>query len=120
MINRPIVPITLVGKYNGVDLLGYLDSGSDLSVISKDFADFIGVDYIEEAEISGITGDSMKVDFGYISIIFGKESEKYQFSVSVLVSKKEDSRIIIGRKGFFEQFEITFIEGENKVVFEKV
>ena len=120
IIKRPVVPLILRGNKNSIEVLGYLDTGSDVSLISKDFADLIGINYFEQTEIFGITGDEMEVDIGNVNIIVGKRSEKYNFTIPTLITRKEDSQVIIGRKGFFDQFKITFIESEKKVTFKKL
>jgi len=119
VIKRPVIPLVLEGEKKRVKVFGYLDTGSDISIISKSIAEKIGMNCFEETEIFGITGDEMKVDLGYIKVVFGRGNEKYKFIMPTLVSRKEDCQTIIGRKGFFEQFKITFCESERRINFKK-
>lgn len=117
-IYRPLIPLTIEAKEK-LDVIGVLDSGSDMTIIPKEIAEIIGVDYSNENEVSGITGESVKTKQGKLWIRFGKGREDYSFEIPVLVPEKEGIPIIIGRIGFFEQFKITFSEAEKKIIFKK-
>ena len=90
-----------------------------MSVIPKEIAEIIGVEYLGEDELSGITGTKIKAKQGKINILFGKGRENYKIQIPVIVPEKEDISIIIGRLGFFENFKITFSEREKKIIFKK-
>jgi len=120
IVRRPIVPITLQGTKTKLDVLGFLDTGSDISIIPREIAEVLGIEFIEEGEVIGITGNKMKVSRGKLNIIFGKERQEYQFDIPVLIPEKEGGQVIIGRFGFFEQFRITFSEVEKRITFKKL
>lgn len=120
IVRRPLVPITLVGEFETMDFFGFLDTGSDISIIPLEIAEILGIESKEEGEVIGITGNKMKVRHGNIKIIFGKERQEYQFTMPVLIPEKEGGQIIIGRLGFFENFKIIFSESEKKIIFKKV
>lgn len=114
-----MIPLILDGKEK-IDIMGMLDSGSDITIIPKEIAEVIGVEIIKENELSGITGVPVKAKEGKINIIFGKGRESYSFEIPVLIPEKENLNIIVGRMGFFNQFKITFNESERKIEFKKV
>lgn len=119
IIYRPMIPLTIEGKEK-LDIIGVLDSGSDITILPKEIAEIIKPNYTGENEISGISGNIVKAKQGKIRISFGKGRESYNFDVPILVPiEKEDVPIIIGRWGFFEQFKITFSEAERKIYFKK-
>lgn len=102
-------------------LWGVFDTGSDMSIIPKEIAKVIDIDYYGENEVSGISGAVIKAKEGKVKVIFGKGREIYSFEISVLVPiEKENLQIIIGRMGFFNQFKITFSETEKKITFKKI
>ncbi len=119
IIYRPLIPLTIGGEYEKIDVIGILDSGSDMAVIPKSIAGVIGIKYVGEDEISGISGRPVKAKQGFMNIQFGKDREKYSLRVPVVVPEKEDVTIIIGRIGFFENFQITFHESKRKIIFKK-
>jgi hypothetical protein len=119
LIHRPIIPLTLEGEEK-FDIIGMLDSGSDITIITKEIADVIKPEYTRDNEVSGISGVAVKAKQGKISVRFGKGREFYIFEIPILVPEKEDVPMIIGRLGFFEQFKITFSESEKKIIFKKI
>ena len=115
---RPMIPLTIEGKEK-INLIGILDSGSDISIIPREIAEIINIEYVGENEISGIYGMPVKAKQGRVRIEFGKGREISCFDIPVLVPLKEGISVIIGRLGFFEQFKITFSEAERKIEFKK-
>ena len=119
IIPRPMIPLTLNGKEK-IDVIGMLDSGSDMTLIPLELAEILEINYTHENEVFGISGIPVKSKEGKISITFGKGHETYNFEIAVLVPQKENMPMIIGRAGFFNQFKITFFESERKIEFKKV
>jgi len=118
-IYRPLIPITINGK-EAFDALAVLDSGSDITILPKEIAEELGVDFKGDNEISGIGGSPLKAKEGKINITFGKGIEIYRFDIPVLVpTEKENLSLIIGRLGFFNQFRITFDESQKRIEFKK-
>ncbi len=119
IIYRPLIPLTLEGKEK-FDVFSILDSGSDITIIPIEIAEFLDIKYVKENEVSGITGSSIKAKEGKLKISFGKGHENYIFEIPILVPDKENLSVIIGRAGFFNQFKITFIESEKRMEFKKI
>lgn len=119
-IYRPIIPMVIKAK-ESFDVLGILDSGSDITIIPKEIADAIGIEYINDNSISGISGVALSAKEGKIFVEFGKKREIYNFEIPVLIpTDKENLSVIIGRAGFFNEFKITFDEFNKKIEFKKI
>ncbi|MEK6890668.1 MAG: hypothetical protein AABX03_00870 [Nanoarchaeota archaeon] len=119
VIHKPIIPLIINAK-ESIHTLGLLDSGSDITVIPKEIADEIGIEYKDYNEISGLTGLPIKSREVKIKVTFGKGHEIYSFEIPALVPLiKKDIPLIIGRAGFFDHFKITFIESEKRLEFKK-
>jgi hypothetical protein len=119
IIYRPLIPLTLIGKEK-LDILAILDSGSDITIIPKEIAEILSIEYTGENEISGISKDKIKAKEGKLLVKFGKGREIYDFEIPILVPiDKENLSIIIGRAGFFNEFKISFSESERKIEFKK-
>lgn len=119
-IKRPIVPIIIEGKQDKEEITAMIDSGSDATIIPKEIAESIEIEYTGENWINGISGEQVNCKEGKAIIMFGKGREFYKFQIPVLIPQKEDLNLIIGRIGFFDQFKITFIESERKIEFKKI
>lgn len=117
-IFRPMIPL-IIGEEK-LNVFGILDSGSDITIIPKELAEVMEIEYGNENEVSGISGVPVKAKEGKIKIRFGKGREIYDFDVPILVPEREGLNLIIGRLGFFNQFKITFFEAERKIEFKKI
>jgi len=97
-----------------------IDSGADHTLISKSDAAVLGLDYEKirsnetthtSANLSPIHGKMAKM---LITLIVSKDKE-IEFEIPVFVTR-EEVECLIGRKGVFDRFEITFKEKEQKVI----
>ena len=81
----------------------------------------MNIEYKGQNQVSGISGKKLKMMEGIVKVKFGKDREFYSFTIPVLVPiRKENMQIIIGRIGFFNEFKITFLESEKRMIFKKV
>jgi len=86
-----------------------IDSGSDFSYIPQWVAEALGIEIKgRESEVTTVNG-KMKVieDFVKIAIRHDKNIESFIIPVDVPVEKEHTDEIILGRKGFFDRFDIT-------------
>ena len=109
------------GKARFFEML--IDSGADHTLISKSDAAVLGLDYEKirsketthtAANLSLMHGKMAKM---LITFIVSKDKE-IKFEIPVFVTKEEIERLV-GKKGVFDEFEITFKEKEQKVIFKK-
>jgi predicted aspartyl protease len=122
-IKTPSIPVSLSGKGGRYGFIALLDSGADISVISQEVAELLGLDLSgEREEATGIGGKVPAVQTS-VNIEIGKPHEIYNFSIPVKVildrGVVEDLPILLGRVGFFDKFVITFNQREEKVIIKK-
>lgn len=95
-----------------------IDSGAGVTLISKADAFLLGIDY------SKLPGKEVRVEVANLTFIHAKQIrltltiEGQDFSIPVMIAKEEVERLL-GRKGIFENFDITFKELEKEVIFKK-
>lgn len=121
-IHLPVIPITLIGKDEAIEVMGLLDSGADYSLIPKEIAEVIGMNLKKNPEpIGGINGecDAINSDIR-IKVQRGHESYTFLVNAYVIDSLDDDFPVLIGRDGFFEQFKITFDESKRNISLKKV
>lgn len=119
-IKCPILPLTLIGKET-IEYIGLLDSGADVSVIDYSIAEILGLDLSGKQTDSIGVGGKVKTIRSEVKIHFSKSHENYTFAVPVLVLPKESGfgMMLLGRRGFFDKFVITFDETREKVMLKK-
>ena len=118
----PYIPLTFTGPNTSIEVMALLDSGADVSAIPKDVAEILGIPLDgKREEIGGIGGKVGAIESS-VNVLVQGSHERYQFNMKVKVILDEhDSKfpIILGRLGFFDKFDITFVERHRKVVLRK-
>jgi len=119
-VKTPSIPITLFGK-EVIDTIGLLDSGADISALSKEFAEVLGLNITgEKTPAFGIGGKVDAVDTS-MKICIAKGHEKYNFIIPVKVILDDyDFPVILGRTGIFDRFIISFNQQQEKVYLKKI
>ena len=110
----PLIPITLRAQQE-LTLYALVDSGAVISLFPEDIAKAIGLE-LDRGEELYLTGAG-----GYIKgrLIPNVEAVIEEFKIQipiVFVPYTPIELAVLGRKGFFEAFEITFREWEKKLV----
>lgn len=119
-VKTPSIPILLKGK-EIVEALALIDSGADVSAISEDLAEIIGLDLEGGREHAyGIGGKVESVETKMnITIEKGHESYSFQIPVKVILGNY-DFPVLLGRAGFFDKFVISFNQKIEKIFLKRI
>ncbi|MEI6731275.1 MAG: hypothetical protein WCK90_01200 [archaeon] len=122
-IKSPMVPITLSGKGAKYEFIALLDSGADISVIPLDVAELLNADLSgKKEEVTGIGGFAEAIQTT-LNLEISRPHEPYSFTIPVKVlltkTNTEDVPILLGRAGFFDKFEITFDQKNERIHLKK-
>ncbi|MBU1198684.1 MAG: retropepsin-like domain-containing protein [Nanoarchaeota archaeon] len=115
LVKTPSIPILLKGK-EVFETIGLMDSGADISAMSKDVAELLGLDLRGKKEPAfGIGGKVDSVETK-VRITIEKGHEQYTFLIPVkVILGQYDFPVLLGRAGFFEKFIICFDEEKEKI-----
>lgn len=103
----PIVPIKILGKDGWIDFEAYIDSGASYSIFKSDRAEILGLDYKKGQEFFLTVGDGgiLKVYIHRLKV----ELANKNFVAHVGFSNQLGIAFnLLGRKSFFENFQICF------------
>lgn len=95
-----------------------IDSGADYTVIPNSYAALLGLEY------NKIKSEEIKIEIANLTFMHAKKTsliltlEKRDFEIPVLIAK-EEAECLLGRKGIFEHFDITFQERNEEVIFQQ-
>lgn len=119
-VKTPSIPVLLSGVDESFQIVALLDSGADVSVISKDLAELLKLDLKKDVRKSfGIGGPVNSVE-SEVKLTIEKDHEKYSFKIPLLVILDEYSLPpLLGRNGFFNHFKISFDQENQKVILKK-
>ncbi len=106
-VPRPIIPIVveLDGQSLSYDVL--VDSGSDLNIFDWDIAHTLGID-VEAGDAAYFVGATGVAESLFIHDVVLRMGQ-YRISTRAGFARlTEESYGIVGQRGFFDQFKITF------------
>lgn len=124
-IKSPSIPITLSGNGGRYEFVALLDSGADVSVISQEIAELLGLDLSgQKEEANGIGGKVLAIQ-SKVNLEIKKGHEYYNLilPVKVILSEQNsevDIPILLGRAVFFDEFIVTFNQKEGRILLKKV
>jgi len=121
--HAPFIPLLITNKFGRtMKIIALLDSGADTTVIPKDLAEVIGLKEKKTDSETGGIGGKVKVKESKLRFRIAGNRESYSLEVPALVLQDADADVplLLGRHGFFEQFNITFKQNEEKIVLKKI
>lgn len=120
----PLIPVKIHAKQD-VETLGLIDSGADYSVLPLSMAEALGVPFkkSEAEDIAGIGGLHKAYPCRISVTITGKgehNTERLELPAFAIQADRQEPFLLLGRLGFFDKFEITFKESEEKIILKKI
>lgn len=118
----PTIPVTFIDPDESIDIVAILDSGADISVLPLEVGEQLGLDLTKNRSPCGGIGGEVDTAEDHIRIRIAQGHENYTFDIPVKVVLDPNSNIpaLIGREGFFEEFEITFDERRERISLKKL
>jgi predicted aspartyl protease len=118
----PTIPVTFIGPGESIDIVAILDSGADISVLPLEVGEQLGLDLTKKRGPCGGIGGEVDTAEDYVRVRIAQGHENYTFDipVKVVLDLKSSVPVLIGREGFFEEFEITFDERRERISLKKV
>ena len=117
-----MIPVTFTNGEESVETTALLDSGADFVALSKDMAEALGLDLRGPRETCITPLGSGEVVEVKVTIRIAQGHEGYLFTVpsKVLMIDHNGTPPLLGRIGFFDEFEITFNQQKEKIWLKKI
>lgn len=127
-ISRPRIFVVLKGNKASLEVPALIDSGCDTTVIPENIAHNIGIELNRPKNKLYAFRESTDVIESNVNMIFIGKAKRQNVSLNkipVLVAMtregfEDESDIILGIEGIFDNFEITFKKLQNKIILKKV
>lgn len=125
-VERPRILVVVSGSHGSIEMPALIDSGSDMTVIPEGIANAIGIE--KKGNKSNMFGfrEVNEVMISRASITFsGKaERESVRITIPVLIAlgkehHEEETDIVLGVQGVFDNFVITFKKAEKKILLKR-
>lgn len=116
-VKRPIVNIVLKKSNKFLRFDAILDSGSDITTISQEMADYLEIKSEDiESEMIGYRGKG-KIKHGKLTLIFKGKVERQDEILNDLpvgiMQDPDEQEVVVGTKGVFEHFKILFNDSKS-------
>lgn len=115
----PYIPVTVIGSSKSIKAAALVDSGADFCAVPRGMAEALGLRLDGKPhQCAGLGGPVNAVESRMGILVTGTHTERKPIEVPVLIltdPSPEYEFFVLGRAGFFEHFEITINEQEQKV-----
>jgi hypothetical protein len=123
-VSRPRILVRLGTSKNSIDVPALMDSGSDITVIPRGIAEYIGLKFGgKKTKLYGYNeatdGEESLVDITFIGKA-ERQSVKLQDVPVIIPDTKVDDDVILGVIRIFDEFDISFKKSDNKIILKKV
>lgn len=107
-VSRPVVPIKIQYRNRSVTYEVLVDSGADICMFDAEVGDVLGIPLFDGAsgEVSGITGVTKPYYIHPVAISIGDQS--FEAEAGFLSNVSRFGYGVVGQKGFFDQFIVSF------------
>jgi Cauliflower mosaic virus peptidase (A3) len=114
---EPEYPVTLSNGSISHDALMLVDSGAELSLISRDVGNLLGFQVANREIVSEGTGVGGKVEYVTREIDLTIDGNSFKAPVAWLQTEITDAPLLLGREVIFDLFNIEFIQAEERIEF---
>lgn len=120
LVKAPMIPLTIFGE-KSIDTIALLDSGADISAMSKDMAELLGLELNKEIDFAFGIGGKVKSVQSNVRILIEQKHERYEINLPVkIILDNYSFPLLLGRAGIFDEFVIIFDQSKEKIVLKKV
>ncbi|MFA6404810.1 MAG: hypothetical protein WCW03_02315 [Candidatus Paceibacterota bacterium] len=114
--SRPIIPIVISYRNKSIEESVLIDSGADTCILDAGVATFLGIDHFSAPkQIIGGLGNAQYQSFTHpVKMAIGSHSFRVNANFIYGISKKHEYGIL-GQKGFFENFIVSFNLRNNEI-----
>lgn len=117
-VSVPKIPVSLVGEARVLKTMCLLDSGATETMVPKEIADLLGLEMKKsnKTTVTAVGGKTEAWQSKIKIIVEEKGRRKHHITASTCILNDNDlDEIVVGRAGFFEAFDITFMETRKRV-----
>jgi predicted aspartyl protease len=117
-----MIPVTFINGEESLETTALLDSGADFVALTKDMAEALGFDLSGPREHCVTPVGSAEAVEVRVTIRIAQGHESYTLTVpaKVLLVEHNGTPPLLGRIGFFDEFEITFNQNKERIWLKKI
>jgi Aspartyl protease len=115
---EPLYPVTLTCESNSEEIVMVVDSGAQLSLISREVGNSLGFEVSRGEPIT--VGQGIGGEVQYVKRIIDLTIDRRTFKAPVawLLTEITNAPLLLGRDVVFDLFDIKFVQAEERIEFE--
>lgn len=115
---EPLYPVTLTCESKKEDILMLVDSGAQLSLISREVGESLGFEVSKGEPITIGQGVGGEVQYVKRIIDLTIDNRTFKAPVAWLLTKITNAPLLLGREVVFDLFDVKFVQAEERIEFE--
>ena len=115
---EPLYPVTLTCESNSKEIVMLVDSGAQLSLISREVGESLGFEVSKGEPITVGQGVGGEVQYVKRIIDLTIEQRTFKAPVAWLLTEIANAPLLLGREVVFDLFNIKFVQSEERIEFE--
>jgi hypothetical protein len=114
---QPLYPVRLSNESNAREILMVVDSGAELSLISREIGDLLGFSVSSGEPINVGQGVGGEIEYVNRLVDLTIDDRKFQAPVAWLLTEITNAPLLLGREVVFDLFDIKFVQAEERIEF---
>ena len=115
---EPLYPVTLTCESNIEEILMVVDSGAQLSLISREVGNSLGFEVSRGEPITVGQGVGGEVQYVKRIIDLTIDERTFKAPVAWLLTEVANAPLLLGREVVFDLFDIKFVQADERIEFE--
>lgn len=115
---EPLYPVTLTCESNSKQLLMVIDSGAQLSLISREVGASLGFEISKGEPITVGQGVGGEVQYVKRIVDLTIDDRTFKAPVAWLLTEIVNAPVLLGREVVFDLFDIKFVQAEERIEFD--
>ena len=115
---NPLYPVTLATPVNQKEMYMTVDSGAEVSLVSREIGDLLGftVSLGEELETGEGVGGEIEYVIRFLDLTI--DNRTFKAPVAWILTENTNAPLLLGREIVFDLFDIKFVQAEERIEFE--
>lgn len=115
---EPLYPVTITCEANSEEILMLVDSGAQLSLISREVGDSLGFEVSKGEPITIGEGVGGEVQYVKRIIDLTIDNRTFKAPVAWLLTEITNAPLLLGREVVFDLFDVKFVQAEERIEFD--
>jgi hypothetical protein len=115
---NPLYPVTLATSVKQKEMYMTVDSGAEVSLVSREIGDLLGFTVSLGEELETGVGVGGEIEYVTRSLDLTIDGHTFKAPVAWILTENTNAPLLLGREVVFDSFDIKFVQAEERIEFE--